>query len=396
MSNSIVMFMHKDDPVTQLEINSEGVIVNVGNIINPELLPVYLQSSEARFNHWFQDRAIPNTRDGLRNLLDEYGVPTAESFLVNNLGLSLNDSYWLKPSDSDMTWKDVNLFDNAFDPAEPYAQMGKDTLRDVLKLTPDASLKGELKKKWVIDTAGNRVLVKGNYGTSCRQSLNEKLATMINDKQNWDNYVHYDVFEYSFDDSDKSFCCFSKNFIVSDKTEFIPAWEILALLPKEQGVSSFNHFVSCCEKMGLDRAAVVEFLSYQILLDYAMTNVDRHANNFGVIRDADTLRPIGMAPIYDCGNSMLFDQLVVKYNPHILDKIQVHSFRKNEIDMLSYVSDFGLFDVTKIPSDDEIRTLYSMENTLSDENIDELLKCFHYKLSRIAYRQMSDGMSGPK
>ncbi len=58
MSNSIVMFMHKDDPVTQLEINSEGVIVNVGNIINPELLPVYLQSSAARFNHWFQDRAM--------------------------------------------------------------------------------------------------------------------------------------------------------------------------------------------------------------------------------------------------------------------------------------------------------------------------------------------------
>lgn len=396
MSNTIVMFMHKDDPISRLEINSEGVIVNAGPIINPELLPIYLQNSAARLNHWFQDRAVPNTRDGLRSLLDECGAPTAESFLVNNLGLSLNDSYWLKPDGSGLTWASVNLFDNDFDPAEPYAMMGKDTLHDVLKLTPDASLKGELKKKWVIDDEGTRVLVKGNYGDGCQQSLNEKLATMINSRQKWTNYVSYNVFEYSFDGSVSSFCCFSKNFILSDKTEFIPAWEILSLMPKQQGVSGFHHFVNCCERLGLDRDAVIEFLSYQILLDYSMTNVDRHANNFGIIRDADSLKPLGMAPIYDCGNSMLFDQLFVKYNPHILDKIQVNSFRKNERDLLSYVSDFALFDVDKVPSDDEIRTLYSAGNTMSEETIEELLKCFHYKLSCIARRQYPNGISGPQ
>lgn len=391
MSNLSVMFMHKDDPIARLDINNEGIVVDTGNVINPELLPLALRGSLLRINHWLRDRAIPNTRSGLQALLNQYNAPTTESLLINNLGLSLNDSYWLKPLDSNLTWKKVNLFDNPFDPSETYSDMGKDSLHNALKLTADASLKGDLRKKWVIDNDNCRLLVKGNFGNKCQQSLNEKLSTLINDKQDWDKYVRYSVSEYSFDESQPSFCCFSKNFITSDKTEFIPAWEVFSHLPKPDNISNFNHFVSCCEKLGLDKESVVSFLSYQILLDYAMTNVDRHFNNFGIIRNADTLKPIGMAPIYDCGNSMFFDQLFVKCNHNVLDRIQVNSFRKNERDLLDYVSDFGLFDTEKVPSDDEIYQLYSMGNSLSETSIEELIKCFHYKLSCIRKKQMLDG-----
>lgn len=43
------------------------------------------------------------------------------------------------------------------------------------------------------------------------------------------------------------------------------------------------------------------FLEYQIL-----TNTDRHLNNFGVLRDTHTLKSIGMAPIFDSGNSIFW------------------------------------------------------------------------------------------
>lgn len=40
------------------------------------------------------------------------------------------------------------------------------------------------------------------------------------------------------------------------------------------------------------------------IIDYLIANEDRHLNNFGFIRNADTLEWIGLAPIYDSGNSM--------------------------------------------------------------------------------------------
>lgn len=41
-----------------------------------------------------------------------------------------------------------------------------------------------------------------------------------------------------------------------------------------------------------------------ITLDYVIANDDRHLNNFGLLRDAETLEWLGPAPLYDCGSSL--------------------------------------------------------------------------------------------
>lgn len=45
-----------------------------------------------------------------------------------------------------------------------------------------------------------------------------------------------------------------------------------------------------------------------ILVDYITFNDDRHWGNFGFLRDSSTLEFIGMAPIFDNGNSLWYDQ----------------------------------------------------------------------------------------
>jgi len=40
------------------------------------------------------------------------------------------------------------------------------------------------------------------------------------------------------------------------------------------------------------------------MLDYIMLNEDRHLNNFGIIRDINTLEWISVCPIFDTGRSM--------------------------------------------------------------------------------------------
>ena len=40
------------------------------------------------------------------------------------------------------------------------------------------------------------------------------------------------------------------------------------------------------------------------ILDYLILNEDRHLNNFGIIRDVNTLKWIDIAPIFDNGQSL--------------------------------------------------------------------------------------------
>ena len=55
----------------------------------------------------------------------------------------------------------------------------------------------------------------------------------------------------------------------------------------------------CCEALGIRDA-----VDRMIVLDYLIVNGDRHQNNFGVVRNADTLEYLGAAPIYDSGTSL--------------------------------------------------------------------------------------------
>ena len=41
-----------------------------------------------------------------------------------------------------------------------------------------------------------------------------------------------------------------------------------------------------------------------LILDYIIMNEDRHLNNFGIIRDVNTLKWLDVAPIFDNGQSL--------------------------------------------------------------------------------------------
>ena len=93
---------------------------------------------------------------------------------------------------------------------------------------------------------------------------------------------------------------------VTENTELIPAWRILKTQKKDNSTSVYQHFVNCCESLGIKGA--VPFLDRMIVLDYIIANEDRHLNNFGVIRNAETLEWLGFAPIYDSGSSLGYDK----------------------------------------------------------------------------------------
>ena len=44
-----------------------------------------------------------------------------------------------------------------------------------------------------------------------------------------------------------------------------------------------------------------------VALDFIIGNIDRHKGNFGIIRDANTLEWLQIAPIFDNGNCLFYD-----------------------------------------------------------------------------------------
>lgn len=106
------------------------------------------------------------------------------------------------------------------------------------------------------------------------------------------------------------------------------------------------------------------FLEYQILTDFVLTNTDRHLNNFGVLRDSQTLKFVRMAPIFDSGNSMFWDAPRLPERSDCTE-ITVNSFRKTEMELLKLVTDRSRVRMDLLPNWEEIAELYAKDDSIA-------------------------------
>ena len=95
--------MHLDDIVADVTIDDfNGALVSVEKIINPEIAPYRAARSTNDFRQWWADRAIPETRTELRDFLESRNIKSTGLYLLDNLGLSLTDCYWIKPYEKEI------------------------------------------------------------------------------------------------------------------------------------------------------------------------------------------------------------------------------------------------------------------------------------------------------
>ncbi|MCF0129661.1 MAG: hypothetical protein HUJ70_13850, partial [Pseudobutyrivibrio sp.] len=181
--------MHKDIPVCLMDISDDGIIKNVRkNKSAEEHIPLGGQMNDMKFHDWWRDRAIPKTRHGAKTALQKLGYASTSSALVNNLALSLSDCYWIQPRGENLTWKEVNLFTNNFVDTFGELTINSEHVIDLRNKTRFncASSQGELQKKWCIANDGRRYMIKGNYGQSYQQSLNEIFASKLHEQQGFE------------------------------------------------------------------------------------------------------------------------------------------------------------------------------------------------------------------
>lgn len=360
--------MHKNIIAGVLTVNTDTASVVDCKVIESENAPIGHHNKKALTN-WLNRRALPihqHNQDILKDGKDNF------SYMMDNLGLSLIDCYWFKPIDSDYTWESVNLF--AHDFAEK--DFNYSDTDNVSPFKPSATTQGELQKRWVIKD-GERYLVKGNYGNMYRQSINEVLATLLHQKQGFE-HTHYDLIELPTT-LGSGLGCISRDF-ASESLEFIPAYDVTFFDKQKNEESIAMQYIRVCSENGIDKEYMQRWYDYQILSDFLLTNTDRHLLNLGVLRNPDTLEFVKPAPIFDSGNSMFY---LNNYSVKTVFEIPTTSFYKTELKMMDTVKDRSVLDLDKIPTETEIRQLYS-NDPYSIVYLDNMLLGYQKKIEMIS------------
>lgn len=345
--------MHKDIRVCLMDITEDG---SVGNVRRNEgaakHFPLGGQMNNMKFHEWWRDRAIPKTRHGAKTALQRLGYESTNSALVNNLALSLSDCYWIQPRGENLTWKEVNLFTNDFVDSFGEITINRDHMIDLRKETRFncATSQGELQKKWCIDKEGRRYMIKGNYGQSYQQSLNEIFATTLHKQQGFEHYAPYSLVKLQVDGGIEGLGCLCYDFC-NENIECISAWELLQTVKIKQNESYYYPLKKVCLSLGISEQDFNNFIDYQIMTDYLISNTDRHMNNIAVMRNPDTLELLGFAPIFDSGNSMFYNIPFENLSKIKFDEIKTHSFIERECKLLQYVRNRSLVDIGKAEID---------------------------------------------
>jgi hypothetical protein len=377
------ILQHKNTAVAVLMIDDTGDITDIGDAVNKPYLPV-LCSENISLKTWWSNRTIPVTRRGIAEDLMGERISSTKELLLRNLALSLTDCYWVKPLDSDYTWEQVNLFDNLFRDSFISMDVSGDRPMDLTNASPfipSSSLQGELQKKWII-LEDERILVKGNYDGSLQQSLNEVFVSGLHERQDRFPFVSYWLTELMTSEGETVGCA-CRNFC--DKhTEFVSAYEIAYGHKKRNDQSEYEAYIEFASRQEIE---LRPFMEYQIATDFILTNTDRHFNNFGMLRDSDSLKLLGPAPIFDNGNCLFYRGHVPKGKG--LYDISVTSFRKRETDLLKYVTQPDIVDIKALPKPEELYTLLKKDEPISDMRRQEICEAYEAKI-----RMYIDFMNG--
>ena len=385
----LYVLKRKDDVVTLIDFMEDGTIYKFHQkLVNPELAPLHDTGNHDWLKQWWQRRAVPISQGHIRQFLEKKGLLGPEDYLLKNLGLSLTDYYWISPLDSGLTWKDVNLFENEF---HEDIFIGRESVEEdkvIPHYTPNSSLQGSLEKCWTI-LDGERGMIKGNRDQYSSESINEVIATKLHELQGFTAYTEYQLIKISGKEYD--YGCYSKLFTSTEK-EMITAYDVVLSEKQPNDRSSFEHFIRVCGKHGMDVEQLQAYMDYMIMSDFILSGRDRHLSNVAILRDAESLRFISPAPIYDSGKS-LFVHDSVPTNDRALLSIKTESFAGTELKMLKFVKDRSCLDISKLPERKWIEELYAMDSKMDENRIKLIGEAYERKIDLFRRFQLGEDLN---
>lgn len=308
------ILMNQNKKVLKFEFDEDlNVITNIEEIYDINYAPINIKNiiNEKRaieLNNWFIERGIPIYRDDIKEILETFNLNTVRQLINRDYALSVSDQYWFKPEEKEIEWKDINYFDRnynsiVFADATFGSGAGKTLNQSISKnsdKTPNNTSNGQLKKVW-IKKGNENYLYKGAGTIHNFEPINEVIASKICEILEVP-YVEYtiDIVSSKRQDTLVSIC----KCAINKDEEIIPAHSILTERSNEvqKNINDYNLYLDILKEHNVPNAE--EYLQKMFMVDYIMLNEDRHLNNFGIIRNVQTLEWKRICPIFDTGRSM--------------------------------------------------------------------------------------------
>lgn len=306
------ILMNKNTKILKFELDKElNVITKIDEVYHIEYAPLSIKNiaQEKRhieLNNWFNERGIPVYRDNAKEILDIFNIHSTKELINRDYALSVSDQYWFKPEKEEIKWNDINYFDKDYDSISFVdSAFGKDAgsslnQKNASDKTPNNTSNGQLRKVW-IKKENENYLYKGAGTIHNFEPINEVIASKICEILEVP-YVEYtiDIVKSKRQDTLVSIC----KCAIDKNEEIIPAYSILTEKASKvsKTIEDYNLYLGILKEHKVPNAE--EYLQKMFMLDYIILNEDRHLNNFGVIRDVETLEWKRICPIFDTGRSM--------------------------------------------------------------------------------------------
>jgi len=300
----IYELMHKDVVVADVEIDSFGTLLRIVSVHHKDHFPfgtepVQSTTDATKLRHWWGNRRIPLSRDDVRHFVDTF-LPKSQdlgTLLLSCHGLSLSDCYWIREKGDGVSFANINFFENDYS-----YDLGDALFRHKGAaqsfFSPDATSEGNLKKRWkIID--GKRVLIKSGSLPHRYEVFHEVIVSSVCAALGIP-HVEYRLLE----DGDDIYCACDD--FLGYSQDFVTAYMIFQAGDKRNDESAYAFLIRKYKELGIQDAALR--IQQMLLVDFILGNEDRHLNNFGLLRDANSLKFVGVAPIFDNGSCLCFDK----------------------------------------------------------------------------------------
>lgn len=266
-------------PITGTLMSEDRQIATIKNGIitesNDSLLPLYLKRTK-NLEKWLASRAIDSHRVHsrlLKKILRLQATDDVETVLAVNAA-TVTDRYWFKPEGSTAVYDDIRFKENYFD--QLALRGDPDSFSKKPSRTPELTNTGSFEKCWKLIDGKWWMYKSGNSN----EYFSELFVCKLGEKLGL-NMAHYEM--------DGQYIR-SKDFTDGAKVNY----ESMTSL-----VDSDDDYETCFRALNSISEELAKQYLVLIWMDSICYNMDRHTENFGLLRNVETGEILSLAPNYD-------------------------------------------------------------------------------------------------
>jgi len=285
--------MHGEKKVAEINTRGEATVVN------ETFMPYDLYLEDERdfdtlinninnFYYWCASRVLSLDRKYAKEILNSIGMAQAVTdrdrakISLSYHCVSLTDIYWVKESGEQISYKEINLYDNSLNEAVVALSLrGRPMTVTNQELAPDLSTRGCFPKAWIRRKKDFILLKGGGEDVVKKELLASRLCQCFDFKQ-----VKYREGFYDGQRVTESRMVTSRMYSIVSRMAF----EMYAQ----------NHDLNVLEEcLRIDKDTYYGMN----ILDYLVGNTDRHPENWGFLVENQTNEYVSLYPVMDFNQS---------------------------------------------------------------------------------------------